>query len=149
MCHRYLFRTRPQSRASPLLQCVLHLALERLGVEFHTGQAIGDQSADVAVVAALRSGLYRAVMLAESQQGFFVAQAFEQGKAEGLARALVLPCGVFDAGVDEALRLVFITFGDEGQGLGERVFAGAQAGAQGVQISHAWVLWRTRPVAPR
>ena len=53
------------------------LALERLTFEFHPGQAVGDQGADVAVVAAFGGGQHRAVVLAERQQRVLVAQAFE------------------------------------------------------------------------
>jgi hypothetical protein len=48
-----------------------------------------------------------------------IAQAFQQGQAQGLARTFVLPGGVFHAAVVERLRLVVVTGGDERQGIGE------------------------------
>src|SRR5689334_17281828 len=104
---------------------------------------MGNQRADVTVIAAFRCGDNRTVMLAESQQGFFIAQAFEQRQAQGLARTFVLPGRVFHASVVEGLRLIVVTGGDERQGVGEGVFAALEAGAQGVQITHWVFLWRT------
>ncbi len=87
-------------------------------------------------VSAFGGGQYRAVVFAEGQQGLFVAQAFQQGQAQGLARTFVLPGGVFHAAVVEGLGLVVIAGGDKGQGVGKSVFTAVQAGAQGVQVSH-------------
>ena len=82
---------------------------QRLLSELHAGQTVGHQRADIAVVAALRRGNNRAVMLAESQQGFFIAQTFEQRQTQGFARAFVLPGRVFHAAIVEGLRLIVVT----------------------------------------
>ena len=85
----------------------------------HPGQAVGDQRADVAVVGAFWRGQYRAVVLAERQQRFFIAQAFEQGQAQGLARTFVLAGGVFHTAIVEGLWLVVIARRDKRQGVGK------------------------------
>nr|GFD32539.1 hypothetical protein [Tanacetum cinerariifolium] len=125
------------------------LASQRLRAERDARQAMDDQRTDVAVVAAVGRCDDRAIMLAEGQQGFFVAQAFQQSQAQRLARAFVLACGVLHRTVAERLRLVVIVRSHERQGVGEYVFATVEAGAQGVQVSHVSFPWQTRPAGRR
>ncbi len=77
--------------------------LQWLCLERHTGQPMGHQRADIAVIAAFGRAQHRTVMFAERQERFFIAQAFEQRQAQGLARAFVLPGGILHATVAEGL----------------------------------------------
>ena len=72
------------SRAGSLLQFKSAASQWLLG-ELHARQTMGHQCADITVVAALRRGNNRAVMLTERQQGFFIAQTFEQRQTQGLS----------------------------------------------------------------
>ncbi|MNE88023.1 hypothetical protein D3C80_1852830 [compost metagenome] len=76
-------------------------------------------------------------MFAEAAQGFFQAQAFEQGQAEGLAGAFILPGGILYRAIAEGARLVVIVLGDKGQGLGKGELVAMQVGAEVVQGAHA------------
>ncbi|MCY1185946.1 hypothetical protein D9M73_267700 [compost metagenome] len=89
------------------------------------------------MVVAIRSGQHGAVVLAEGQQGFFQAEAFQQGQADGLAGAFVLAGGVFHRTIGKGALLVVVAFGDEGQGLGEEELVAVQAGAEVVQVAHS------------
>lgn len=92
------------------------------------------------MVRAVRSRHHRAIVLAESQQRFFIAQAFQQGQTQCFARALILPGRVLYTTIGEGLWLVIVVRCDKRQGIGEQVLAAVEAGAQGIQISHAFFL---------
>lgn len=109
---------------------------ERLLLEGDAFQAVGLQCANVAVVAALRRGQHAAVVLAEGAQRFFLAEAFQQCQAQGLARAFVLSGGVFHGAVTEGAGLVVVVLGDEGQGFAEGEIVLQQAAAQGAKSGH-------------
>lgn len=72
----------------------------------------------------------RMVVLAEGQQGFLEAEAFEDGEAQGLAGTFVLPGRVAHAAVVEGARRVAVVLGDERQGVGEQVVFAAQTRAE-------------------
>lgn len=69
----------------------------------HAGQAGLLQGADVGVVVAFRVVAHRTVVLAEGQQGFLEAEAFEDGEAQGLAGTFVLPAGLLTLPLSKAL----------------------------------------------
>ncbi|MNG26022.1 hypothetical protein D3C84_1109480 [compost metagenome] len=89
------------------------------------------------MVVAVRGGQHGTVVLAEGQQGFLQAETFQQGQAEGLAGAFVLPGGVLDVAVAEGALLVVVTPSDEVEGFGKDVLVAVQAGTEVVQVAHS------------
>ncbi len=69
----------------------------------HAGQAGLLQGADVGVVVAFRVVAHRTVVLAEGQQGFLEAEAFEDGEARVLQEPSFCPAGLLTLPLSKAL----------------------------------------------